>query len=49
MVGPRNHQQTILKWESSEPFDVPAKADVVTFKARRIWTEDAAKVYPNLK
>lgn len=45
-VDADGHRQDIIKWESSEPFVVPAKADSVTFKARRTWTEDAAKLYP---
>jgi hypothetical protein len=41
--------QPILIWESSEPFEVPADAHSVTFKARRSWTEAAATVYPQLQ
>jgi hypothetical protein len=49
LVGADRHPQAILTWESSEPFEVPAKAEAVTFKARRIWTEAAARADPKLQ
>jgi len=39
----------ILTWETSEPFEVPARAEAVTFKGTRTWTEGAARVYPELR
>jgi hypothetical protein len=53
LVGPGSAaprvSQPILTWESSEPFEVPANALAVTFKARRSWTEAAADVDPRLR
>jgi len=53
LVGPGaeavGQQDRILTWESSEPFEVPAKAAGVTFRATRSWTESAAKAYPDLR
>jgi hypothetical protein len=49
LVDSNNHKQTILKWENSEPFNVPAEAQTVRFKARRTWTEAAARAYPELQ
>jgi hypothetical protein len=45
-VDKGGQSQLIIKWESSEPFDVPANAKAVTFKAQRIWTKAAAETYP---
>lgn len=49
VVDAVGHKQTVLTWESSEPFEVTTRADAVTFKARRVWTDDAAKIDPNLR
>lgn len=49
VVDAVGHKATILTWESSEPFEVPARSNVVTFKARRVWTVEAAKIDPNLQ
>jgi hypothetical protein len=42
-------EKTIINWESSEPFEVEPKAKAITFKAYRIWTEEAAKLDTNLR
>jgi hypothetical protein len=42
-------QAVLITWESSEPFEVPPKAETVTFRARRIYTEAAAKADPELQ
>jgi hypothetical protein len=49
LVDSNGQEQTIMNWESKEPFNVPAKAQTVTFKAQRVWNEAAAKAYPDLR
>ena len=39
----------LIRWESTEPFEVPTGAKAVTFKAYRTWTQAAADVDPNLR
>ena len=39
----------IINWESSEPFRVDETSSELKFKARRIWTDLAGTIYPELR
>jgi hypothetical protein len=44
-----NVSQPIIRWQSTQPFDVPANAKSISFQALRTWTKAAADKYPELK
>jgi hypothetical protein len=48
VVNATGDKRLLIRWSSTEPFDVPAHAETVTIKAQRIVTDDAATVDPTL-